>query len=263
MNGGRKETAECIILQDGGIPLCAVLERPGSEKSPLVIHLHGFSSTKDRPHNIAACEAMREAGCATLRVDLFGHGESGGEFRKHTVAKWVSNTLAVMDYAGQLPFVTGLYLSGHSQGGLTAALAAGMEGDRVKGLILRAPAFRIPEWARSGRILGYSFDPDRIPDEIRAADGLTLEGDYIRSAQEIRVEEAIGHFSGKVLILHGDQDDTVPLQDAVWAAKRYKNCQLEFMQGETHHFDRHPETMKALIRAWLQKEAKGTESCAI
>ena len=120
-----------MVINDDGIRLSAVLEKPeGPDKCPLVILLHGFTSAKDRPHNILAAAAMREAGYATLRFDLYGHGESGGEFRKHTLHKWISNTMAVIDYARELGY-TDLYLSGHSQGGLVAALVAGMEADRI------------------------------------------------------------------------------------------------------------------------------------
>ena len=238
-------------IYDDGIRLSAVLERPHQQPSPLVIFIHGFTSSKEKPHSIAACEAMRDAGCATLRMDMYGHGESGGEFRKHTLYKWISNIMAAIDWARSQDFVTDIYLSGHSQGGLAAALAASLERDRVKGLILRAPAFMIPRSARDGNMLGRAFDPDHIPDEIDVIKGLTLEGNYVRVAQAIRVEEAVDRFSGPVLILHGDQDDVVPLQDSLDAARRYKNCQLIVMEGETHHFDRYPEKMKAAIREWL------------
>ncbi len=244
---------ERLTIPDDGIRLSAVLEGMDKEPRPLVIFLHGFTSSKDRPHNIASCEAMREAGFATLRLDLYGHGESGGEFKKHTLYKWISNTLAAMDYARTLESVTDLYLSGHSQGGLTAALAAGMAPDRVKGLILRAPAFMIPRCAREGNMLGQRFDPAHIPDEVQTIKGLTLEGNYLRVAQTIHVEDAVDRFPGPVLLLHGDEDDTVPLEDSVRAAARYQNCRLEIIPGETHHFDRHPGTMKTLIREWLRK----------
>ena len=248
-----------MTILDDGIELSAVLEKPDREHCPLVIFIHGFTSSKDRPHNIASCEAMREAGFATLRVDMYGHGESGGEFRKHTLYKWISNILAVMDYARGLDFVTDIYLSGHSQGGLAAALAAGMAPDRVKGLILRAPAFMIPRCAREGNMLGRVFDPFRIPDEIPVIKGLVLDGNYVRVAQTIHVEEAMERYPGPVLILHGDADDTVPPEDSVDAAKRYRNCQLEIIPGETHHFDRSPEKMKELIREWLA--GKNTAAC--
>lgn len=248
--------AEYVTIMDDGVRLQAVLEKPEGCSCPLVIFLHGFTSNKEKPHAIASCEAMREVGFATLRVDLYGHGESGGEFKKHTLYKWISNALAVIDFARRLDFVTDIYLSGHSQGGLTAALVGGMMPDRVRGLILRAPAFMIPSCARSGSMLGYSFDPVQIPDEITIIKGLTLEGTYVRVAQTIRVEDAVDRFPGPVLLIHGDEDDTVPLDDSREAARRYRQCRLEIIPGETHHFDRYPEKMKAVIRDWLiqQKE---------
>ena len=242
-----------MTIMDGATRLSAVLERPGQQRSPLVIVLHGFTSSKDRPHNIRCCEAMREAGFATLRFDLYGHGESDGEFKEHTLYHWIHNTLAVIAYARGLDFVTDIWLSGHSQGGLVAALVAGMAADLVSGLILRAPAFMIPRCAREGSILGFRFDPMHVPDEIRVIKELTLGGNYIRVAQTIHPEEAMERFAGPVLLLHGDQDDTVPVQDSMEASRRYKNCRLEVIPGETHHFDRCPQMMKETIRTWLQE----------
>lgn len=249
-----KQMTEKITVLDHGVRLVGILKLAAEKPGPLVIVLHGFTSAKDRPHTIAACEAMREAGFAPLRFDLYGHGESGGEFRKHTLDKWVSNTLAMIDYAAGLDFVTEIWLSGHSQGGLTAALAAGKEPERVKGLILRAPAFMIPRCAREGNMLGVRFDPARIPEAFPTIKGLTLEAGYIRSAQAIHVEEAIDAFPGPVLLLHGEADDVVPLRDVAAAAERYRNCRLELIPRETHHFDQAPERMKTLIRSWLEQQ---------
>ena len=243
-----------MIINDDGIRLSAVLEKPDDRDiCPLVILLHGFTSAKDRPHNILAAAAMREAGYATLRFDLYGHGESGGEFRKHTLYKWISNTMAVIDDVRELGF-TDLYLSGHSQGGLVAALVAGMEADRIRGLILRAPAFMIPQAARDGGLMGFSFDPDHIPDSMTVIKGLELDGNYIRVAQTIHAEEAADRYKGPALILHGDEDDTVPLEDSRRMAQRYRNCELAVMAGETHHFDRQPEQMREIIRNWMEKQ---------
>ena len=242
-------------IQDDGIQLSAVLERPeGSGKCPLVIQLHGFTGAKDRPHNLLAAETMREAGFATLRFDLYGHGESGGKFRNHTLFKWISNTLAVMDYAKSLGYEE-LYLAGHSQGGLVAALVAGMEGDRVRGLILRAPAFMIPRGAREGNLLGIPFDPAHIPDAIPIYDGLELDGNYLRTAQAVYAEETAERYKGPVLILHGEEDDVVPPADSVNMAKRYADCELLLIPGETHHFDRHPEQMRETILNWMRRRA--------
>ena len=248
------KTGEKILISDDGILLSAELEKP--EKAGcqgMVILLHGFTSAKDRPHNIRAAEAMREAGFATLRMDLYGHGESGGEFRRHTLYKWITNTMAAIDYVRGIGY-TDIFLSGHSQGGLVAALTAAMERDRIRGLVLRAPAFMIPQCARDGNLLGRAFDPDSIPDEVPVIKGLTLDGNYIRVAQTLYAEKAADRYPGPVLILHGDEDDTVPLAVSQRMAERYADCTLEVIAGETHHFDRHPEQMQSIIRAWMEKQ---------
>jgi len=241
-----------MLIRDDGIELSAVLEVPEKHDGHrLVILLHGFTSAKDRPHNIRAAAAMRDAGFATLRFDLYGHGESGGEFKNHTLFKWISNTMVVIHWALEHGYDE-LYLSGHSQGGLVAALVAGMEADLIRGLILRAPAFMIPQGTRDGILIGGTFDPDHIPDEVDVIKGLKLSGDYLRVAQTIHVEDAADRFKGPVLILHGDQDDTVPLEDSKKFARRYACCDLRILEGETHHFDQNPERMENLIRGWLQ-----------
>ena len=248
---------QALTIMDDGIALSAVLERPHPGRCPLVIVLHGFTSSKEKGHTLAACEAMREAGFATLRFDLYGHGESGGAFRDHTLYKWISNTLAVIGFARSLDFVTGLYLSGHSQGGLTAALVGAMAPDWIQGLILRAPAFMIPRCARAGSMLGFSFDPLRVPDAMDIFKGLTLGGNYIRVAQTLHPEDTMARFPGPVLLLHGDADDLVPPEDSREAAERYPHCQLALIPGESHHFDRFPEQMKAIIRDWLTARKDG------
>ncbi len=240
-----------LTIMDDGIQLSAVLERPSADRCPLVIVLHGFSSNKDKAHTVAACEAMREAGFATLRFDLYGHGDSGGEFKNHTIYKWISNTLAVLDCVRGWDFVSDIYLSGHSQGGLVSLLVGGMAPDLIKGLILRAPAFIIPRCAREGNMHGFAFDPLRVPEEIEIFKGLTLRANYARVAQTIHAEDAVDRFPGPVLLIHGDEDNIVPLEDSLIAAKRYQNCQLSVIPGETHHFNRFPEQMKTIIRDWL------------
>lgn len=248
-----------VTVMDDGIRLSGTLERPDAGRCPLVIVLHGFTSSKDKPHTVAACRAMREAGFATLRFDLYGHGESGGDFSQHTLWKWISNTLAMIRYARSLDFVTDIYLSGHSQGGLTAAMVGGMAPDLVRGLILRAPAFMIPRCAREGSMLGFSFDPVHIPDEIEIIKGLTLSGNYIRVAQTVHAEDAVSRFPGPVLLMHGDRDDVVPPEDSRKAAGTYRQCRLEMIPGETHHFDCFPEKMCSLIREWLTAQKPGAD----
>jgi len=149
-----------FFIDSDGTRLHAKLDRPkGLTKGPLCILIHGFTGDMEEEHLIAARDAMTEAGVAVLRAEMYGHGGSDGEFRKHTLYKWVTNAIDVVNYAKSLDFVTDLYLSGHSQGGLLTMLVGGMFPDDFKAIIPLSPAWMIPENAREGIILGMTFDP--------------------------------------------------------------------------------------------------------
>lgn len=234
-----------------GVRLSAILEAPEGERCPLVVVIHGFSGYKEEPHIIAVARGLNEVGFATLRVDMYGHGESDGQFRDHTLYKWLTNAMAVIDYTRSLDFVTDLYLCGHSQGGLTVMLAAAMERDRVRGLIPLSPAAMIPAQARRGELLGISFDPDHFPEALEYKEGFTLGGNYLRVAQTIDVNAAIDRYSGPVLIVHGDADEAVPVEVGIEAAKRYRNCELALIPGDTHCYDYHLDQVVDAVKNWM------------
>jgi pimeloyl-ACP methyl ester carboxylesterase len=240
-----------FFIDSDGTRLHAKLDRPeGAEKGPLCILIHGFTGHMEEDHIKAAQKAMNDAGVSVLRVEMYGHGGSDGEFKDHTLYKWVTNALAVVKYAKSLDFVTDLYLSGHSQGGLLTMLVGGMCPDDFKALLPLSPAWMIPEIAREGNVLGTSFDPKHIPDMITSG-SWELSGDYIRVAQTIHVEDEIERFEGPVLIIHGDADETVPFSYAEKAAKLYKNAELVPIHGDDHCFTKHLNEMADAVRAFF------------
>ena len=245
-----------LNIIDDGIKLNAKLDMPENHavKCPLVIIIHGFTGHIEERHIVAVSRTLNEIGFATLRVDMYGHGSSEGKFEDHTLFKWLTNALTVIDYARSLESVTDLYLCGHSQGGMTAMLAGAMKHDVIKGLIPLSPAWMIPEEARKGTLLGQNFDPNHIPDLLPAWEENGLKGNYVRVAQMIHVEEAIDRFTGPVLIVHGDQDEVVPVEYAAKAAKKYKDCKLVLIQGDTHCYDYHLDQVLEAVKDWLKKQ---------
>ena len=249
-----------MYIMDDGIKLNAKLDLPKkyAEKCPLVIVIHGFTGHMEERHIMAVSEALNEIGYATLRVDMYGHGNSEGSFRDHTLYKWMTNAMTVIDYARKLDFVTDLYLCGHSQGGLTVMLAGALKHDVIKGIIPLSPACMIPELARKGNLLGTSFDPDHIPEELSTWEN-PLSGNYIRVAQTIHVEEAIDRYGGPVLIVQGDNDMPDLMEAAVAAAKRYKNCKLVMIPGDTHCYDYHLDQAVEAVKEWMENAGEDAE----
>ena len=243
-----------FFIENDGIRLHAKLDMPkgwqNGEKCPLLILIHGFTGHMEERHIVAAAETANAVGFAVLRAEMYGHGKSDGKFEEHTLYKWVTDALAVVDYAKTLDFVSSLYLSGHSQGGLLAMLIGGMRADDLKALIPLSPAWMIPDGARQGCLLGMPFDPRHIPDQIVAGD-LRLNGNYVRVAQTIHVEDEIERYPGPVLIVQGDADEAVPLSYAKRAAELYADAKLVIVPGDTHCFDHHLERMTEAVREFL------------
>ena len=241
-----------FYIDSDGIRLHAKLDRvEGKDKSPLCILIHGFTGHMEEDHIIAAQEAMNRAGISVLRAEMYGHGGSDGEFKDHTLYKWVTNALSVVNYAKSLDFVTDLYLCGHSQGGLLTMLIGGMCPDDFKAIIPLSPAWMIPETAREGTILGASFDPKHIPEIIDSGDW-KISGDYIRVAQTIHVEDEIDRYDGPVLIIHGDEDEAVPYLYGEKAAKLYKNAKLITIHGDDHCYTRHLNEVADAIQSFFE-----------
>ena len=242
-----------MYISDDGIRLNAELDMPEypQAKLPLVIIIHGFTGHMEERHITAVSKALNETGCATLRVDMYGHGHSEGKFEDHTLYKWLTNALTIIDYCRKLDFVTDIYLCGHSQGGMTAMLAGAMKHDVIKGLIPLSPAWMIPEMARKGTLLGQNFDPDHIPEVLEAWGERGLGGNYVRVAQTIHVEDAIDRYTGPVLIVHGDQDEAVPAEYGIMAAERYRDCKLVLIPGDTHCYDHHLDQVLEAVKEWM------------
>ena len=220
-------------------------------KCPLLIIIHGFTGHMEETHIIAAAEVAHELGMASLRVDMYGHGISDGKFEDHTLFKWMTQAMAITDYARSLPFVTDLYLCGHSQGGLMTILTAGLKPDVFKAIIPLAPATSIPEGAREGDILGITFDPAHIPDMFEMEEGRQLKGNYAAVAQAVYPEHFIRRYTGPVLIVHADTDEAVPYRCAVEAAALYTDAKLVTVKDDTHCFDNHLDEMTAAMREFL------------
>ena len=243
-----------FYIDSDGVKLHAKLDSPRSvSKGPLCILIHGFTGNMEEQHLIAVQRAMNDAGIFVLRAEMYGHGKSGGEFKDHTLFKWVNNALSVVRYAKSLDFVTQLYLCGHSQGGLLTMLIGGMCADDFKAILPLSPAWMIPDITRHGVVLGQSFDAQHIPEKIYFGER-ELSGDYIRTAQMIHVEDAIERFKGRVLIVHGDEDETVPFSYAQKAAELYADAKLVTVRGADHCFCGHTAELAAAVKAFLEDE---------
>ncbi len=240
-----------LFINDDGLMLHGKLDKPeGLDKCPLCIVIHGLTGHMEETHIKGVCHALNDEGIATLRVEMYGHGKSEGRFEDHDLFKWIENALAAVSYARKLDFVTDLYLCGHSQGGLLTVLVAGMMPEAFKAIIPMSPALNIPAGCRRGNLLG--IDLNNMPDYIDLGPA-KLSSNYVRIARMIHAEDSIDKYTGPVLIVHGDQDEAVPLDYSWKAAYRYKNCKLVVIPGDDHCYTRHLDQVTSAIREFVRQ----------
>lgn len=126
------------LEREGGVPLAW---RAVEGRGPTVVWLGGFRSDMTGTKAQALADQALATGRAFLRFDYSGHGESGGDFTDGTIGSWRADALAMID-----GLTTGdLVLVGSSMGGWLACLCALARPDRVKGLVLVAPAADFPQ----------------------------------------------------------------------------------------------------------------------
>lgn len=178
--------------------------------SPTFMWLCGFKSDMSGGKAMAV-EAWAQAnGHGTLLFDYSGHGQSEGRFEDGTISAWREDTLAVIDALTEGPLV----LVGSSMGGWVALLAALARPERVKGLVLIAPA---PDFTE--KLMWPEFTSEQ-QDEI-LQEGFTLRpSDYgepypitralIEDGRRWSILDGDIAFNGPVRILQGMEDPDVP-----------------------------------------------------
>ena len=254
------ENKEFYIDHDG-ILLHAKLDFPKGfgegGKCPLLVVLHGLTGHMEEAHIRGVADTALSLGFAALRVELYGHGMSGGEFRRHTVMKWLDEMQTVIGYAAGLEFVTDLYLAGHSQGGLTTILAGGMYADRLKAILPLSAATVIHTGAKEGVLFAMRYDPDHVPDSVELYEGKTLDGGYLRAARFLPVEEAVRSYHGPVLLVHGEADESVPFACSQVLAAQYKNARLAAIPEDDHCYNRHLDMVLEAVADFLRDCEEG------
>ena len=231
-----------VELAVNGRILRGMVHRPAAgERCPVAVIYHGFTGNKMEPHFILVklSRALAAAGVASVRFDFGGSGESDGDFAEMTLSGEVAEAKAILDYAGGLPFAdpSRVFLVGLSMGGAVASIVAGDKSAKVRALVLRAAAGNMPELfaAGLGQDQAHSLEREGRID----VGGLWLGRGFLDDLAGWDIYKRAARFTGRVLLLHGDADQTVPLE----ASRRYEEvygCRAAFaiIPGADHTFNR-------------------------
>lgn len=178
------------------------------------------------------CRAIATKGYIAYTFDFRGgspQSKSTGDPLSMSVATEKKDLETVISRLRKESFVSDgkIYLGGFGQGALVASMAAGSKG--VKGLILVAPAFNLPDMAE----LQYPKNR-QIKDSTDFAGTMVVGKSFITEAKNVKPYRGLSKFGGDVLIIHGSDDQTVPLEYSRRAAEELSSCDLQIIEGAGH-----------------------------
>ena len=238
--------------------LSAIIQRPdGCSSYPMVMLLHGFTSSKEDPIITHLADGLEKNGIASIRFDFNGHGESEGRFQDMTVPNEIEDAKKVYAYVKALPDVTSVSIAGHSQGGVVTSMTAGELGtDKVKAIVLLAPAAVLREDAIRGSLFGTSFKPLDPPEYVEIFGGHKVGQNYIKTAFSLPIYETAAGYQGCACIIHGTGDQIVPYTYSERYAHLYPNSELHLLPGYDHSFSQGVTTATDIAVAYLTKQLK-------
>lgn len=156
------------LARPGGETLAYLIEEPATPAGPTgFVWLGGFKSDMTGTKATALEQWAKASRRPFLRFDYFAHGASSGDFARATVGRWLDDALAAFDQLTR----NGQVLVGSSMGGWIALLVALARPERVKALLLIAPA---PDFTEE--LMWKNF-----PADVRET--LLQEGVYLRPSE--------------------------------------------------------------------------------
>ncbi|MBO9544896.1 alpha/beta hydrolase [Caulobacter sp.] len=226
-------------------------------EGPTVVWLGGFHSDMTGTKAEVLAEQAKATGGSYIRFDYFGHGESEGRFQDGTISRWRADALAVIDELTTGPLV----LVGSSMGGWLSCLAAIARPDRVKAMVLIAPApdftekLMEPELSAEAKAAiandGFWIRPSEYDDG-----GYAITRELLEDGARWSILPGPVPIDIPVRVLQGGADPDVPWTHALELANALKseNVVFNLIKDGDHRLSR-PQDLERLVAAVV--EAKG------
>lgn len=227
-----------VSLQIGKVTLRGTVHRPSFAPHPVVVLYHGFTGNRIESKFLFVQFARRLVahGLGCVRFDFSGSGESDGEFVEMTLRKEIEEGKAILQYVRRMEGVDSgnVFLCGFSMGGVVASHVAASLPNFVRGLCLWAPAGNMREIAEECFRTG-----DPLPDGSVDLEGIALGRPFYEELQGWDLYEGVDSYTGPVLVLHGDRDDSVPHEWGRRYVQHYgKSARFSSIRGADHVFSR-------------------------
>jgi putative redox protein len=185
-----------------------------------------------------------ELGWFVLVFTFRGCGDSGGDF---SMGGWLDDLRAAARHLRHVEGVRGVWVAGFGTGGALALCAAASDPE-IRGVAtLGAPA-DFDDWASHPRRL---LQHAREVGVIHRREFPTSFDGWARNLRDVRAVSCANDLAPRpLLLLHGLDDDAVPVFDARVLADAHGSADLRIIDGASHQL-RHDPRAIAILLGWL------------
>jgi pimeloyl-ACP methyl ester carboxylesterase len=240
-----------------GVTLARYLAVPsgsaGRGRLPGLVLAHGFPvGPLDARHSGGTFPELmdrvaNEMGFAAMTFTFRGCGESAGDF---SLLGWMHDLRAAIEHLETQADLSGIWLAGTSTGGsLSVCLAADLP--KVLGVAALAARADFDDWASQPRRF---LDHARDIGAVRSPSFPPQFDAWARELRMFRPLDAARRLAPRpLLVLHGDDDDSVPVSDGRQLALAHGSAELRIIPGAGHRL-RHDPRAVAVLLGWLDRQ---------
>ena len=242
-------------ITSGALSLPRYLAQPGGNTAALpgVIMCHSFPfGPFDARHSASSFPELmdrlaNELGFAAMCFTFRGCGETAGDF---SLQGWAEDLQAAIDHMIEQTNPTGLWLVGSNTGG-SVAMCVAADDPRIRGCALLGPRADFDDWADQPRKF---LDHCRSVGSVRTPQFPKNFDEWTRELGRYRPVPAAQRFAPRpLLLLHGDDDESVPATDTRQLAESHGAAEMRVLEGAGHRLRHDPRAMAVLI-GWLDRQ---------
>jgi putative redox protein len=239
----------------GALTLSRYLSLPSgnTQNLPGVILCHGFPTgpLDARQAGVTFPQLMdriaNDLGWAALTFTFRGCGTSEGDF---SMQGWVDDLRAAVDHLEETVSPNGIWLVGTNTGG-ALALCVAADDPRIRGCALLGARADFDDWAgQPGRFLEYA----REIGAIRTPGFPKVFDEWSREFRRFRPVDAARRFAPRpLLVMHGEDDESVPVADSRVLTEAHGSAELRVVLGAGHRLRLDPRAIAVLV-GWLDRQ---------
>jgi len=236
--------SEIFFKNRKGQKLCACLS---GSKGSIVVALHGFGSNKDGRKFNELEKRLVAKGIAMFRYDAAGCGDSEGDFQDKTLGRDADNLHDAIEFIKN--DYSPISVFGSSWGGMVAIVEAARN-PLVKKLALASPVTDFKKYE------SY-FGPDAIEEASKTGilrnisdstgEERRLKLEFLTEGMKYRTEELARSIKCPVLLLHGEADDVISIEDSERFVGMLESEKRLVRVKDCGHLYEEPEHFKQLI----------------